>query len=91
MLRLVNAIGGGVLWILIGAKAYVDNETGRNYRLGAGALIVGWAIGFCVYYFVWNKFPDASVTKKRVTSFLVIPIAIVLFTFLLENVSKSLG
>jgi hypothetical protein len=97
MLWFVNLVGYYALWVLIGTAAFADNENARSYRLATGALIIGWAIGV-ICYWRWKRFcnPDPlqeqkARARKRVVSFLIIPIAIILFTFLLENVRKTLG
>jgi hypothetical protein len=40
-LALMDTIGGGVLYVLIGTKAWTDTQDGRFFRLGAGALSLG--------------------------------------------------
>lgn len=92
MLGVLNRIGEFALWLLIGAKAIEGTEIARNYRLTAGALIVGWGLGWCVgYWILSNAVPPVSSTRKRVITFLVVPLLVVLFTFMLENIRTSLG
>jgi hypothetical protein len=97
MLWFVNLVGYYALRILIGTAAFPDNETARDYRLATGALIIGWLIG-CVRYWKWKRSSNydplqqrEARTRKRVVSFFIIPIAMILFTFLLENLRKTLG
>lgn len=85
LLQGLRKIGGGVLWLLIGSKAWRASEKVQNLRLGFGSLIVGLSIGVGLYYWCLNQRED-----RAVISFLVIPAASILVAMILNAISNSI-
>lgn len=62
-LSLVNAAGGGILYLLIGSKAWNETEGGRHYRLSAGSIAIGLIIGAILYFGFFAV--EYGVTRQR--------------------------
>jgi hypothetical protein len=60
LLGIVNVIGGSILTLLIGSKAWTESEDGRFFRLGVGVLFIGPMIGVASYLFVFRYSPSFS-------------------------------
>jgi hypothetical protein len=85
LLQLLRALGGLVLYVLIGQKARGHGEKAQNLQLAAGSLIVGLGIGVCFYYWCLAQRDD-----RAVISFLVTPVASIIVAFILNHISKSI-
>jgi len=85
LLQLLRAIGGFVLYVLIGPKARSQSEKAQNLQLAAGSLIVGLGIGVVLYYWCLAQNDD-----RAVISFLVTPVASIMIAFILNHISKSI-
>lgn len=85
LLQVLRIIGGVVLYVLIGSKAFGASEKAQNLRLGFGSLIVGFGIGVVLYYWCLNQTDD-----RTIISFLVTPAASIAVAFILNAISKSI-
>lgn len=65
ILSLVNAIGGCILYVLIGSIAWKDKKDARDFRIGMGGFALGTIVGAVVYMWVLdnrdNKLPNLVV------------------------------
>ena len=97
ILAIVEFIGGCILFVLIGGRAWKADQTARGYRLNIGGTLGGFLIGFLVYWITPNEifeFGSSSYRHsnewKMVICFFGIPIVMLLVTLFLEQIRKAL-
>jgi hypothetical protein len=83
-LFVVDIIGGAVLWVAIGSKAW--REGGRVFRLGAGAMSIGAAIGIFVSVFASPTYAEPQWIVGAIAGSLT---SLVL-TFILYEISRAI-
>lgn len=82
LLEIVNLLGGTVLFILVGSKAWAKSRTGRNFRLTFGGLVIG-IVAAVVTYYQLRPMSDPS-------PICCVPVGLIAAVFGLELIRKAL-
>jgi hypothetical protein len=92
LLGLINAVGGAVLYVLLGSKAWRESEQGRKERRNMGSLVFGLALGSGFYFFKKTELLDKpeNYGMKPLIGFVVIPFLIMVLVVAIEAVGESL-
>lgn len=92
LLDLVNVMGGGILYLLIGSKAWKDSKEGRFFRLASGTIGLGLILGVSFYLFVLKRDVDTAedVVGKVLFSTVFASIACAIFIAVIESVRRKL-
>jgi hypothetical protein len=88
LLKLIHLIGGTVLFVLIGRKAWRDSDNGYALRSVAGIVIVAVGIGFILYGFIVPDKPTDPPARPTI-SFCIAPVVVGLFLALLEFINSK--
>jgi hypothetical protein len=86
MLILFEFLGRGFLCILIGSWANTAVPRARNFALGAGSLVLGFALGLIFY--LCQQFLPGQI--DRLDAFVGVPAAILVLTFVIEGIRKEI-
>jgi hypothetical protein len=91
-LGLINAVGGGVLQVLIGLKAWNDNASGRHYRVVAGSIASGLVIGGILYVWLLEALFDDPFggILNLLICFVGVPLVFLLIAGALEDVTNEI-
>ena len=92
LVGLINFVGGVLLTLVLGLRAWAQTDLGRGYRLCAGALAIGIILGY-VFYAVCPKVLSSLIdsSARPWIAFGVLPILLLAFTFYLESLRTKLG
>jgi hypothetical protein len=91
VIGLLNLLGGLILTIVLGSKAWKQTAEGRRYRLCAGSLVAGVIVGY-FFYAVWPTVLSSLVdpAARGWIAFTAIPIVLLACTFYLESLRVKL-
>ncbi len=93
LLGLVNLVGGLILYLLIGAKAWRENEKGRDARRRTGAIFIAIPLGFILYVFLssvdYFSHDERYIFKWGIV--LALPIIFIISISMMENLRKGLN
>ena len=92
LLWLADKIGGIVLYILIGARAFVENDRATWIRLCFGSCVLGLISGLILLIIYWLRpFPlGEDKTSRYLIVFLAVPALFLVLIYILESIKKSL-
>ena len=87
MLIIVEILGRGFLCLLIGSWANTAVPRARNFALGTGSLVLGFAFGLILY--LCRQFLPAC-QIDRLVAFVWVPAAVLVLTFVIEGIRKEI-
>jgi|ERR1051325_3119026 TRAP-type uncharacterized transport system fused permease subunit len=95
ILWLVNIIGGGVLYILVGMAAWRDTSKARWIRVLLGGWVLGLVVGLISFY-IWYSYREdyypARWTQEVFTNCVtLVPISFVIVSLVLEKIRRIIS